>query len=181
MFYTNAVKLKDGEVITGMTVEEYLSKVNILMVENIPFENYTSVRSDPTEHGYLAVKCAYLLRDMKGDVLYSGTKMHLNIIPIKNLLIGFQGEDHMINDEFNLMGTLRDDFLSRYPRLDIVNTWLQPVSVARRGSDLIYAFEMYLKDEEVNKFISYDKDNRIVNQFELQSILSTLKYKVREE
>lgn len=181
MFYTNAVNLKDGEVITGMSVEEYLSKVNVLMVKNIPGVDYTSVHEDSTEHGYLEVKCAYLMRNMEGDVLYTGTKMHLNIIPIKNLLIEFQGEDHMINDEFNLMGTLRDDFLSRYPKLDIVNTWLQPVSIARRGSNLIYAFEIYLKDEEVNKFISYDKDNRIVSQFELQSILSTLKYKVREE
>nr|DAJ02148.1 MAG TPA: hypothetical protein [Caudoviricetes sp.] len=170
MFYTNAVDIQDGEVITGMTVQEYLSKVNVLMVEN------------PTELGYLEVKLAYLLRDMEGDIVYTGNKTPFNVIPIKNLIIKFQNEDHMVNDEFNLMGTLRDDFLTRYPELDIANTWLQPVSVARQGDTLIYAFEIYLTDaEEVKGFISRVKGSRIVSQFKLQSILSTLKYKVREE
>ena len=91
-----------------------------------------------------------------------------------------------MNDYFNVMGTMRDDFMKRYPYLDIAETYLQPVSIFRNEDRLVYVFEIFIQGDEVNKFLEQDKENRVVDRRDLspdvQSILDTLKFKfIKEE
>ena len=84
------------------------------------------------------------------------------------------------------MGSLRDDFIARYPYIDIVNTYLQPVSIFRVNGRLVYMFEIFVQDMEIDKFLEQDKENKVVDRRDLpssvQSMLDTLKFKfIREE
>lgn len=168
MLYTNAVKLENGEIISNMSRTQFDSYVNIPMT-TIPVP------------GYLSVEVAYLMRDINGSVLRSKDGIEINYIPLKNLLIKYQGETKLVNDYFNLMGSLRDDFMNRYPYMDITNTYLQPVSIFRSCDRLVYMFEIFVQDMEIQKFIEQDKENIVVDRRDLpssvQSMLDTLKFK----
>ena len=173
MLYTNAVKLKNGEIVSNMDTTTFDSYVNIPMT-SIPVP------------GYVSVEVAYLMRDINGNILQSKDGIEINYIPLKNMLIKYQGEAELINDYFNLMGSLRDDFIARYPYMDLVNTYLQPVSIFRSNDRLVYMFEIFVQDMEIAKFIEQDKDNIVVTRRDLpssvQSMLDTLKFKfIREE
>ena len=173
MLYTNAVKLKNGEIVSNMDTNTFDSYVNIPMT-SIPVP------------GYISVEVAYLMRDINGNILQSKDGIEINYIPLKNMLIKYQGETELINDYFNLMGSLRDDFIARYPYMDIANTYLQPVSIFRSNDRLVYMFEIFMQDMEITKFIEQDKDNIVVTRRDLpssvQSMLDTLKFKfIREE
>ena len=173
MLYTNAVKLKNGEIVSNMDTNTFDSYVNIPMT-SIPVP------------GYISVEVAYLMRDVNGNILQSKDGIEINYIPLKNMLIKYQGETELINDYFNLMGSLRDDFIARYPYMDLVNTYLQPVSIFRSNDRLVYMFEIFVQDMEIAKFIEQDKDNIVVTRRDLpssvQSMLDTLKFKfIREE
>ena len=100
MLYTNAVKLKNGEIVSNMDTTTFDSYVNIPMT-SIPVP------------GYISVEVAYLMRDINGNILRSKDGIEINYIPLKNMLIKYQGETELINDYFNLMGSLRDDFIAR--------------------------------------------------------------------
>ena len=168
MLYTNAVKLKNGEIVSNMDTTTFDSYVNIPMT-SIPVP------------GYISVEVAYLMRDINGNILRSKDGIEINYIPLKNMLIKYQGETELINDYFNLMGSLRDDFIARYPYMDIANTYLQPVSIFRSNDRLVYMFEIFVQDMEIAKFIEQDKDNIVVTRRDLpssvQSMLDTLKFK----
>ena len=173
MLYTNAVKLKNGEIVSNMDTTTFDSYVNIPMT-SIPVPGYTSV------------EVAYLMRDINGNILQSKDGIEINYIPLKNMLIKYQGETELINDYFNLMGSLRDDFIARYSYMDLVNTYLQPVSIFRSNDRLVYMFEIFVQDMEIAKFIEQDKENKVVTRLDLpskiQSMLDTLKFKfIREE
>ena len=168
MLYTNAVKLKNGEIVSNMDTTTFDSYVNIPMT-SIPVP------------GYISVEVAYLMRDVNGNILQSKDGIEINYIPLKNMLIKYQGETKLVNDYFNLMGSLRDDFMTRYPYMDIANTYLQPVSIFRSNDRLIYMFEIFVQDMEIAKFIEQDKENKVVTRLDLpskiQSMLDTLKFK----
>ena len=168
MLYTNAVKLKNGEIVSNMDTNTFDSYVNITMTP-IPVP------------GYISVEVAYLMRDINGNILQSKDGIEINYIPLKNMLIKYQGETELVNDYFNLMGSLRDDFIARYPYMDIANTYLQPVSIFRSNDRLVYMFEIFVQDMEIAKFIEQDKDNIVVTRLDLpskiQSMLDTLKFK----
>ena len=168
MLYTNAVKLKNGEIVSNMDTNTFDSYVNIPMT-SIPVP------------GYISVEVAYLMRDINGNILQSKDGIEINYIPLKNMLIKYQGETELVNDYFNLMGSLRDDFIARYPYMDIANTYLQPVSIFRSNDRLVYMFEIFVQDMEIAKFIEQDKDNIVVTRLDLpskiQSMLDTLKFK----
>ena len=168
MLYTNAVKLKNGEIVSNMDTNTFDSYVNIPMT-SIPVPGYTSV------------EVAYLMRDINGNILQSKDGIEINYIPLKNMLIKYQGETELINDYFNLMGSLRDDFIARYPYMDIANTYLQPVSIFRVNGRLVYMFEIFVQDMEIDKFLEQDKENKVVARLDLpstiQSMLDTLKFK----
>ena len=173
MLYTNAVKLKNGEIVSNMDTNTFDSYVNIPMT-SIPVP------------GYISVEVAYLMRDINGNILQSKDGIEINYIPLKNMLIKYQGETELINDYFNLMGSLRDDFIARYPYMDIANTYLQPVSIFRSNDRLVYMFEIFVQDMEIDKFLEQDKENKVVDRRDLpssvQSMLDTLKFKfIREE
>lgn len=173
MLYTNAVKLKNGEIVSNMDTTTFDSYVNIPMT-SIPVPGYTSV------------EVAYLMRDVNGNILQSKDGIEINYIPLKNMLIKYQGETELVNDYFNLMGSLRDDFIARYPYMDIANTYLQPVSIFRSNDRLVYMFEIFVQDMEIDKFLEQDKENKVVARLDLpstiQSMLDTLKFKfIREE
>ena len=173
MLYTNAVKLKNGEIVSNMDTNTFDSYVNIPMT-SIPVP------------GYVSVEVAYLMRDINGNILQSKDGIEINYIPLKNMLIKYQGETELINDYFNLMGSLRDDFIARYPYINLANTYLQPVSIFRSNDRLVYMFEIFVQDMEIAKFIEQDKENIVVTRLDLpsqiQSILDTLKFKfIREE
>ena len=168
MLYTNAVELKNGEIVSNMDTTTFDSYVNIPMT-SIPVP------------GYISVEVAYLMRDVNGNILQSKDGIEINYIPLKNMLIKYQGETELINDCFNLMGSLRDDFIARYPYMDIANTYLQPVSIFRSNGRLVYMFEIFVQDMEIAKFIEQDKENIVVTRLDLpskiQSMLDTLKFK----
>ena len=168
MLYTNAVKLKNGEIVSNMDTNTFDSYVNIPMT-SIPVP------------GYLSVVLSYLMRDVNGNILQSKDGIEINYIPLKNMLIKYQGETELVNDYFNLMGSLRDDFIARYPYMDIVNTYLQPVSIFRSNDRLVYMFEIFVQDMEIDKFLEQDKENKVVARLDLpstiQSMLDTLKFK----
>ena len=168
MLYTNAVKLKNGEIVSNMDTTTFDSYVNIPMT-SIPVP------------GYISVEVAYLMRDINGNILQSKDGIEINYIPLKNMLIKYQGETKLVNDYFNLMGSLRDDFIARYPYMDIANTYLQPVSIFRSNDRLVYMFEIFVQDMEIAKFIEQDKENIVVTRLDLpskiQSMLDTLKFK----
>ena len=173
MLYTNAVKLENGEIISNMSNIQFDSYVNIPMT-SIPVP------------GHISVEVAYLMRDINGNILQSKDGIEINYIPLKNMLIKYQGETELINDYFNLMGSLRDDFIARYPYMDIANTYLQPVSIFRSNDRLVYMFEIFVQDMEIDKFLEQDKENKVVTRLDLpstiQSMLDTLKFKfIREE
>lgn len=168
MLYTNAVKLKNGEIVSNMDTTTFDSYVNIPMT-SIPVP------------GYISVEVAYLMRDVNGNILQSKDGIEINYIPLKNMLIKYQGDTELVNDYFNLMGSLRDDFIARYPYMDIANTYLQPVSIFRSNDRLVYMFEIFVQDMEIAKFIEQDKENIVVARLDLpstiQSMLDTLKFK----
>ena len=168
MLYTNAVKLKNGEIVSNMDTNTFDSYVNIPMT-SIPVP------------GYISVEVAYLMRDVNGNILRSKDGIEINYIPLKNMLIKYQGETELVNDYFNLMGSLRDDFISRYSYIDIVNTYLQPVSIFRVNGRSVYMFEIFVQDMEIDKFLEQDKENKVVDRRDLpssvQSMLDTLKFK----
>lgn len=168
MLYTNAVKLKNGEIVSNMDTTTFDSYVNIPMT-SIPVP------------GYISVEVAYLMRDVNGNILQSKDGIEINYVPLKNMLIKYQGETELVNDYFNLMGSLRDDFIARYPYMDLVNTYLQPVSIFRSNDRLVYMFEIFVQDMEIAKFIEQDKENKVVTRLDLpskiQSMLDTLKFK----
>ena len=168
MLYTNAVKLKNGEIVSKMDTNTFDSYVNIPMT-SIPVP------------GYISVEVAYLMRDVNGNILQSKDGIEINYIPLKNMLIKYQGETKLVNDYFNLMGSLRDDFIARYPYMDLVNTYLQPVSIFRVNGRLVYMFEIFVQDMEIDKFLEQDKENKVVARLDLpstiQSMLDTLKFK----
>ena len=168
MLYTNAVKLKNGEIVSNMDTNTFDSYVNIPMT-SIPVP------------GGVSVEVAYLMRDVNGNILQSKDGIEINYIPLKNMLIKYQGETELVNDYFNLMGSLRDDFIARYPYMDIANTYLQPVSIFRSNDRLVYMFEIFVQDMEIAKFIEQDKENIVVTRLDLpstiQSMLDTLKFK----
>ena len=173
MLYTNAVKLKNGEIVSNMDTNTFDSYVNIPMT-SIPVP------------GYVSVEVAYLMRDINGNILQSKDGIEINYIPLKNMLIKYQGETELINDYFNLMGSLRDDFIARYPYINLANTYLQPVSIFRSNDRLVYMFEIFVQDMEIDKFLEQDKENKVVARLDLpstiQSMLDTLKFKfIREE
>ena len=173
MLYTNAVKLENGEIVSNMDTTTFDSYVNIPMT-SVPVP------------GYVSVEVAYLMRDINGNILQSKDGIEINYIPLKNMLIKYQGETELINDYFNLMGSLRDDFIARYPYMDISNTYLQPVSIFRVNGRLVYMFEIFAQDMEIDKFLEQDKENKVVTRLDLpskiQSMLDTLKFKfIREE
>ena len=146
------------------------------------FDSYVSIpmTSIPVP-GYISVEVAYLMRDVSGNILQSKDGIEINYIPLKNMLIKYQGETELINDYFNLMGSLRDDFIARYPYMDIANTYLQPVSIFRVNGRLVYMFEIFVQDMEIDKFLEQDKENKVVARLDLpstiQSMLDTLKFK----
>ena len=168
MLYTNATNLKNGEIVSNMDTNTFDSYVNIPMT-SVPVP------------GYISVEVAYLMRDVNGNILQSKDGIEINYIPLKNMLIKYQGEKELINDYFNLMGSLRDDFIARYPYMDLVNTYLQPVSIFRSNDRLVYMFEIFVQDMEIAKFIEQDKENKVVTRLDLpskiQSMLDTLKFK----
>ena len=168
MLYTNAVKLKNGEIVSNMDTTTFDSYVNIPMT-SIPVPGYTSV------------EVAYLMRDINGNILQSKDGIEINYIPLKNMLIKYQGETELINDYFNLMGSLRDDFIERYTYMDLVNTYIQPLSILRSNDRLVYMFEIFVQDMEIAKFLEQDKENKVVARLDLpstiQSMLDTLKFK----
>ena len=168
MLYTNAANLKNGEIVSNMDTTTFDSYVNIPMT-SIPVP------------GYISVEVAYLMRDFNGNILQSKDGIEINYIPLKNMLIKYQEETELINDYFNLMGSLRDDFIARYPYIDIVNTYLQPVSIFRVNGRLVYMFEIFVQDMEIDKFLEQDKENKVVARLDLpstiQSMLDTLKFK----
>lgn len=168
MLYTNAVKLKNGEIVSNMDTTTFDSYVNIPMT-SIPVPGYTSV------------EVAYLMRDINGNILQSKDGIEINYIPLKNMLIKYQGETELVNDYFNLMGSLRDDFIARYPYMNLANTYLQPVSIFRSNDRLVYMFEIFVQDMEIDKFLEQDKENKVVDRRDLpstiQSMLDTLKFK----
>ena len=168
MLYTNAANLKNGEIVSNMDTNTFDSYVNIPMT-TIPVP------------GYISVEVAYLMRDVNGNILQSKDGIEINYIPLKNMLIKYQGETELVNDYFNLMGSLRDDFIARYPYIDIVNTYLQPVSIFRVNGRLVYMFEIFVQDMEIDKFLEQGKENKVVARLDLpstiQSMLDTLKFK----
>ena len=173
MLYTNAVDLKDGEIKSGIDVTTFESLINV------PMTTYLT-------EGGLSVEVAYALRDRQGRMFKSRDGLEFNYVLLKNLIIKYQGETELVNDYFNVMGTMRDDFMKRYPYLDIAETYLQPVSIFRNEDRLVYVFEIFIQGDEVTKFLEQDKENKVVDRRDLspdiQSILDTLKFKfIREE
>ena len=168
MLYTNAANLKNGEIVSNMDTNTFDSYVNIPMT-SIPVP------------GYISVEVAYLMRDVNGSILQSKDGIEINYIPLKNMLIKYQGETELINDYFNFMGSLRDDFIARYPYMDLVNTYLQPVSIFRGNDRLVYMFEIFVEDMEIAKFIEQDKENKVLTRLNLpptiHSMLDTLRFK----
>ena len=75
MLYTNAVKLKNGEIVSNMDTTTFDSYVNIPMT-SIPVP------------GYISVEVAYLMRDINGNILQSKDGIEINYIPLKNMLTG---------------------------------------------------------------------------------------------
>ena len=163
----------------NIKIEEGKNKITLKSIRSMKVVNIP-MTSIPVP-GYISVEVAYLMRDVNGNILRSKDGIEINYIPLKNMLIKYQGETELVNDYFNLMGSLRDDFIARYPYMDIANTYLQPVSIFRVNGRLVYMFKIFVQDMEIDKFLEQDKENKVVARLDLpstiQSMLDTLKFK----